>query len=108
MKVTCEVDTDTKQATVMVDGNPVSVLEFSIGHYVVSCPSDPQDQYNCTYLSLTQGDMQNRYTQSISFDDRPDGSYSESKTKMSVAKEIGKAASRLITAGKLSQALLKK
>ena len=106
MKVTCEIDTNTKETKVMIDGQEVSVLEFSIGHYVMGGMGD-MEEHTCSYLSLTQGDIKNRYTQSISFDDRPDGNYSESMSKMTVAKEIGKAASRLITAGKLSTVLHK-
>jgi hypothetical protein len=107
MKVTCEVDTDTREAKVMIDGQEVSVLEFSIGHYVSTGCGD-SEEHKCTYVSLTQGDTSNRYSQSISFDDQGNGNYSESRTKMSVAKEIGKSVARLITAAKLGDALLKK
>ena len=107
MKITCEIDTDTKETQVSIDGSPVDVLEFSIGHYVSNGCGD-SETHKCSYVSLTQGDTNNRYSQSISFDDRGDSSYSESRTSMSVAKEIGKAVARLITAAKLGDALLKK
>ncbi len=105
MKVSCELDTETKEVKVTIDGTEVPALEFSLSHYVGNGCED--ETYNSTYLSLTQGDMKNRYTHSVCFTDGKSPSYSESSSLTTYAKQIEKVVKNAI-AGQLLQKHLNK
>jgi hypothetical protein len=110
MKFTCEIDTEERSSKFMIDGQEVTAAEFSVGcynSYPYSEGSSEKGNRYC-YVSVTQGDMDNRWTHSISFSDGEKSTYSESKTKYSVAKEIGKSIARLFAAANLSKALSNK
>src|SRR5687767_14151194 len=106
-KFSCEIDSDAKTTKFMIDGNEVPAYDFSIGCYTGHKCCDPEDESKVQarkecYVSVSQGDINDRYTHSVNFSLDSDNFYSESITRYhAVAKEIGKIISKVIAATKL-------
>lgn len=109
-KFTVEIDTDSKTAQVLMDGEVTNIQQFSASRYKDCYPGDDNvDNKYCTYFSVSQDDGKgSTSTYGLSFSDTGNVSESYSVNNYNMAKESAKIHKNAIAGAKLSKSLADK